>query len=166
MLFSTERISERYLIPVLEDLLEAFPFRLHGFHADNGSKYINKHVAELLDKLLVELTKSRARHSNDNALAKSKNAAVVRKHLGHMHIPQKWAPLLNQFYRRHLNPYINYHRPCFFPLTVTDHKGKQLKTYPYEKMMTPYEKLKSLPEATSYLKPGATFEQLDASGTG
>ena len=94
--------------------------------------------------------------------SETKNAAVVRKHLGYMHIPHKWAPLLNQFHRRHLNPYINYHRPCFFPLTVTDHKGKQRNTYPYEKMMTPYEKLKSLPEATSYLKPGATFEQLDA----
>lgn len=162
MLFSTERISERYLIPVLEDLLEAFPFRLQGFHADNGSEYINQHVAALLGKLLVELTKSRSHHSNDNALAESKNAAVVRKHLGHMHIPQKWAPLLNEFHRRYLNPYLNYHRPCFFPETITDRKGKQCKRYPYEKMMTPYEKLKSLPDASSYLNPGTTFEQLDA----
>jgi hypothetical protein len=32
-------------------------------------------------------------------------------------------------------------------------------------MMTPYEKLKSLPEASTYLKPGITFEQLDAIAT-
>ena len=34
---STEQISERYLLPVLESLLAAFPFRVLGVHADNGS---------------------------------------------------------------------------------------------------------------------------------
>ena len=29
---STERISELYLLPVLESLLEAFPFRILGAH--------------------------------------------------------------------------------------------------------------------------------------
>ena len=162
MVFSSERISECYLIPILKDLLEAFPFCLQGFHADNGSEYINKQVAMLLNKLLIELTKSRPRQSNDNALAEAKNGAVVRKHLGYTHIPQRWAPLLNGFHQRHLNPYLNFHRPCFFPLTITDPKGKQRKTYPYQQMMTPYEKLKSLPEAASYLKAGTTFQDLDA----
>ena len=37
-----------------------------GFHADNGSEYINYTVAKLLDKLRIEFTKSRPRHSNDN----------------------------------------------------------------------------------------------------
>ncbi|MGE4344844.1 MAG: hypothetical protein AB7F20_11295 [Geoalkalibacter sp.] len=50
-----------------------------GFHADNGSEYINRWVTELLEKLHVELTKSRSRHYNDNALVESKNASVVRK---------------------------------------------------------------------------------------
>jgi len=61
----------------------------------------------------------------------------------------------------HLNPYINYHRPCFFPEVVIDAKGKQRKRYPYDKMMTPYEKWKSLPQAASYLKSGTTFTRLD-----
>ncbi|MCP4257383.1 MAG: transposase family protein [Planctomycetes bacterium] len=158
---SVEKISERYLIPVLEQMLEAFPFVIQSFHSDNGSEYINKQVAKLLNKLLIEFTKSRARQSNDNALAESKNAAVVRKHFGYSHIPQKWAPLINQFNQDYLNPYINYHRPCFFPMTVVDAKGKHKKTYPYSQMMTPYDKLKSLPDAAQYLKPQMSFEQLD-----
>ena len=36
-----ERISERYLIPVLEGLLGAFPFQIRGFHSDHGSEYVN-----------------------------------------------------------------------------------------------------------------------------
>jgi len=158
---SVEKISERYLIPVLEQILDAFPFVILSFHSDNGSEYINKQVAKLLNKLLIEFTKSRARQSNDNALAESKNGSVVRKHFGYSHIPQKWAPLINQFNQDHLNPYINYHRPCFFPVTVIDAKGKQRKTYPYSEMMTPYDKLKSLANAAQSLRPQLSFEELD-----
>lgn len=158
---TVEKISEHYLIPVLEQLLDTFPFVIKGFHSDNGSEYINKQVAKLLEKLLIEFTKSRARHTNDNALAESKNASIVRKYLGYSHIPQKWAPLINEFNQAYLNPYINYHRPCFFAEVIVDNKGKQRKRYPYKQMMTPYEKLKSLDNASDYLKPGTTFKQLD-----
>lgn len=160
-----EKISEAYLLPVIRQLLDGFPFAILGFHADNGSEYINYQVAGLLEKLRVEFTKSRPRHSNDNALAESKNGAVVRKHLGYAHIPQHCASLVNTFCADHLNPYVNFHRPCFFPETITDAKGKERKRYRYEKMKTPYEKLKSLPNASQYLKPGITFDELDAQAT-
>jgi transposase InsO family protein len=157
-----EKISEAYLLPVIWQLLAGFPFVILGFHSDNGSEYINYQVAKLLDKLLVEFTKSRPRHSNDNALAESKNAAVVRKHLGYAHIPQHCASLVNAFRTDFLNPYVNFHRPCFFPETITDAKGKERKKYRYKDMMTPYEKFKSIPVASQYLKDGVTLEQLDA----
>ena len=86
---------------------------------------------------------------------------MVRKHFGYSHIPQHWAPLINDFNRQYLTPYLNYHRPCFFPETKIDNKGKQRKIYRYEHMMTPYDKLKSLPKAKDYLKPGVSFEILD-----
>ncbi len=158
-----ERISEAFLIPVLEALLHSFPFVILGFHTDNGSEYINRDVAKLLNKLLIEeQTKSRSRHSNDNAQAESKNGAIVRKHLGYGHIPQRFAAPVNAFCRDYLNPYVNFHRPCLFAETITDAKGKQRKRYPYRLMMTPYEKLKSLPQAETFLKLGVNFEQLDA----
>ena len=158
-----EKISEAFLIPVLEALLLSFPFVIHGFHSDNGSEYINQRVAKLLNKLLVEeQTKSRSRHSNDNAQAESKNGAIVRKHLGYSHIPQRFAAPVNVFCRDYLNPYINFHRPCLFAETITDAKGRQRKRYPYKLMMTPYEKFKSLPGAKRYLKQGVTFQQLNA----
>ena len=159
--FSVEHISERFLLPILEEILTTFPFIIQGFHADNGSEYINRKLAALLEKLRIELTKSRPRHSNDNALAESKNGTVIRKHFGYEHIPGKWAPELNRFHREHFNPYLNFHRPCFFPVPSTDNKGKVIKRYPYEAMETPYEKLKSLPDASGYLQPGVTFAALD-----
>lgn len=108
-------------------MLEFFPFKIKGFHLDNGSEYINKKVAELLEKLRIEFIKSRARHSNDNALAESKNASIIRKTLGCIHIPQRHAELLNKFNQRYLNPHINYHRPCLFPQTVVDKKKARRK---------------------------------------
>ena len=157
-----ERLSEAYLLPVLGQILAGFPFELLGFHADNGSEYINYTVAQLLDKLHVEFTKSRPRHSNDNGLAETKNGAIVRKTFGYAHIPQRWATTVNTFCQAFLNPYVNFHRPCFFPDTVTDRKGKSRKRYLLKDMNTPYEKLKSLPDAAQFLKPGVTFAHLDA----
>jgi len=161
VVLSCSRISEQFLIPVLTEMLGIFPFDINGFHADNGSEYINHQVAKLLNKLHIELTKSRSRHSNDNALAESKNASVVRKTFGYSHIEQHWADELNIFNRAHLNPFLNYHRPCYFPTIVIDDKGKERKKYHYDKMMTPYEKLKTLDNAKDYLKERLSFEQLD-----
>lgn len=162
VVYSVEKISERCLVPALEQMLETFPFTVLGFHSDNGSEYVNRHVATLLDKLRVEFTKSRSRHSNDNALAESKNAAVVRKQFGYGHIPQRYAPLINDFNRKYLNPYLNFHRPCLFPETRLDTRGKERKVYRYGNLMTPYDKLRSLPGAKDCLKPGVTLETLDA----
>lgn len=161
VLCTVEKISELFLIPALEQMLEGFPFLLLGFHSDNGSEYINKQVAALLEKLRIEFTKSRSRHSNDNALAESKNAAIVRKQFGYSHIAQHWASLVNTFNQEHLNPYINFHRPCFFPEIRIDDKGKERKVYRYQNLMTPYDKFKSLANAQDYLKTGMTFEILD-----
>ena len=157
-----ERISENFLLPVLERLLESFPFAVQGFHSDNGSEYVNYQVAALLEKLRVtEFTKSRPRRSNDNGLAESKNGSVVRKMFGNWHIAGAYAELLDRFHREVLANYLNYHRPCLFAHVETDAKGKQRKTYRQADIRTPYEALKALPEAESYLRPGVTFAELD-----
>jgi len=158
---AVEGISERYSIPLLEHLFQQFPFAIRGFHSDNGSEYVNARVAKLLNKLLIEFTKSRPRQSNDNALVEAKNGAIIRKQFGYAHIPQEHAADINRLCRTYLNPYVNFHRPCFFPEIFIDKKGKQRRRYPYHAMMTPYEKLKSLPDPKSFLKPGVTFQSLD-----
>ena len=158
----TERISEQYLEPVLEAMLHQFPFPILGFHADNGSEFINHMVARLLNKLLVgEFTKSRPYRSLDNALVEGKNGAIVRKHIGYGHIPGHHAGRIDAFYRKYFNPYLNYHRPCGFATLETDPGGKQRRIYKASDYQTPYEKLKSLPQAAKYLKQGVSFEHLE-----
>lgn len=159
ILGSVEKISESYLEPLLEDVLDQFPFDILGFHSDNGSEYINKIVAQLLNKLLIRQTKSRARHCNDNALVEGKNGSIIRKHIGYQYIPQRCASLINEFYKNYFNIYLNYHRPCGFPEKRIDKKGKEKKVY--NVYLVPYEALKSHPRAKEFLKKDISFEKLD-----
>lgn len=156
-------ISEAFLLPVLALILQQFPFEIVGFHSDNGSEYINGRVAKLLQKLLVEQTKSRSRHSNDNALAESKNASVVRKHMGYSHIPQKFAKPINEFYQEVFNPWLNLHRPCMFASHTVNAKGKVIKRYRHEDVKTPLAALKQLcDKGLARLKDGVTLAALQA----
>jgi transposase InsO family protein len=155
-------ISESYVLPILEDILAQYPFPIREFHVDNGSEYINHQVQALLQRLLIKLTKSRARHPNDNALVESKNGSILRKYLGYAHIPATHAQAIHTFYRQWFNPYLNFHRPCLFAEITFNSRGKQIKTYPYDNIMTPYEKLRRLPHAVQCLKKGVSFRQLDA----
>src|SRR6202041_161024 len=107
VVLATPRISEAWLLPLLESILEQFPFVILNFHSDNGSEFINKTVAQLLEKLLIEQTKSRPRKSGDNGLVETKNAAIVRKHIGWGHIAPTHAAPVNQFYTGFLNPYVH-----------------------------------------------------------
>lgn len=157
----TSKISEQFLLPVLEAILHQFPFRILGFHSDNGSEYINHKVAEMLEKLLAEFTKSRPNRSQDNALVEGKNGAVIRKLMGYGHIPSQHAEQVQKFYTAHLNGYLNYHRPCGFATVTVDGRGKRRRQYKPVDYATPYEKLKSLAKAEQYLKPNLEFVQLD-----
>ncbi len=151
-------ISEAFLLPALELVMEQFPFVIEGFHSDNGSEYVNHKVAKLLEKLRIEQTKSRSRHSNDNALAESKNASIVRKHMGYEHIPKKHAQAINAFYQQYFNPWLNLHRPCMFSTDKTNAKGKIVKVYKHTDVKTPLECLVLLSDkALVRFKNGVTL---------
>jgi transposase InsO family protein len=156
---STPRISEAYLEPVLEHMLRQFPFRIQGFHSDNGSEFINKTVAQLLEKLRVEQTKSRPRQSGDNGLVETKNGAIIRKHIGYGYIDAKHADAINDFYREYLNPYLNYHRPCAQADVKIDEKGR--KRVSYKRYQTPLETLSLLDKPAQYLRRGLSIDALE-----
>jgi hypothetical protein len=153
------QISEAWLIPVLEAMLRQFPFRIVGFHSDNGSEFINHRVAKLLNKLLVEQTKSRPQHSNDNGLVEAKNGAVIRKHMGYEHNESQHAEGIEVFYERYFNPYLNFHRPCGVPEVVTNSKGKQRRNYRW--YATPWEILRQSPDMARHLRSGLTRAEME-----
>jgi hypothetical protein len=158
---TTPQISEHWLIPLLERLLEQFPFTIRGFHSDNGSEFINYTVAKLLGKLLIEQTKSRAYRTGDNGLVESKNGAVVRKHMGFAHIAAQHAEDVDQFHRQYLNPYLNFHRPCAIAEIVESPNGKRRRVY--RSWATPFEIFSQMPECEGYLRHGVSLGELKRS---
>jgi hypothetical protein len=157
----TETISERHLIPVLEAMLHQFPFRILGFHCDNGSEFLNYQVVDLLNKLLVEeFTKSRAYRTTDNAQVEGKNGAVVRKQIGYGPIGAEHAEAFQKFFTAYLNPYLNFHRPCGYATIATNSRGKRKRTYRHKDYRTPHEKFTTLKGWTEYRKEGITAGML------
>jgi transposase InsO family protein len=156
---ATPQISELWLIPALESILQQFPFVVRGFHSDNGSEFINYRVAGLLEKLFIEQTKSRAYHCGDNGMVEAKNGAVVRKHIGFGYIDAKHAEAIDRFHREHLNPYVNFHRPSAVPKILTAANGKRRRVY--LRWATPFEMFRELPHCEKYLRPQITLAELD-----
>jgi hypothetical protein len=156
------QISERFLEPALEILLEGFPFIVFNFHSDRGSEFINQVVAKLLNKLLIFQTKSRSRHTNDNALVESKNGSVIRKNMGYAYIHQQLVGQINGYLRNFFNPYLDFHRPCLF-LTETRKDKHNRERRIYGEATTPYEKLKEIlhQSGKNFLKPNISLETLD-----
>ncbi len=153
---ATPQISEHWLIPLLEQLLEQFPFAIRGFHSDNGSKFINDTVAKLLDKLLIEQTKSRAHRAADNGMGEAKNGAIVRNHMGFGHIGAQHAEAVERFHRQYLNPYVNFHRPCAVAQIVEQSNGKRRRAY--RRWATPFEIFRQTPRCETYLRAGVAAE--------
>jgi transposase InsO family protein len=155
---ATPQISEFWLIPVLEAMLTQFPFVIRGFHSDNGSEFINYTVARLLSKLLIEQTKSRAHHTGDNGLVECKNGAIIRKHIGFGYIDARHAEAMDVFHRQHLNPYINFHRPCAVPQIITEANGKRRRVY--LRWATPFELFQEVPQCEGLLRGGVSLAEL------
>ena len=92
---------------------------------------------------------------------------MVRKWFGHDHISRRFAPQVNAdrlrpaFAQGVLTPYLNHHHPYLFATEVRDCNGKVRRRYRRRDVATPYEKLKSLPDAEWFLKPGVSFAELD-----
>ena len=57
--------------------------------------------------------------------------------MGYSHIALHHATAINGFYTETFNPYLNFHRPCYFAVDTIDAKGKIQKTYPHDQIMTP-----------------------------
>ncbi|GIU75963.1 MAG: hypothetical protein KatS3mg004_3050 [Bryobacteraceae bacterium] len=89
----------------------------------------------------------------------AKNGAVIRKQLGYGYIDAQYAEQITAFYREHLNPYVNFHRPCAVP--ELQHMGQGKIERIYRRWATPYELLCEVAQLEDYLRPGITAAQLE-----
>lgn len=154
-------LLEENVIPAIVSALDFFPFKIIHFHSDNGSEFINHHLAELLNARLITQTKSRARRSTDNGLIESKNAHVVRKYFGHCFISSKHCDKINVFLKDYFYTFINFYRVCLFPTKMVNNNGKVTIKYKQDDATTPFIKLKSIDPNGICLKDGGSYKRLE-----
>ena len=91
--------GERIVAAGLEQLWLRFPFHVAGIHSDNGSEFINHHLARWCDTRKITFTRGRASHKNDQAHAEQKNWSVVRRSVGYFRYDTgRELDLLNQLW--------------------------------------------------------------------
>jgi hypothetical protein len=85
--------------------------------------------------------------------------------MGYGLIGNEWADRIHEFYTQHLNPYLNFHRPCGFATIEINQRGKRRRHYRADDYRTPYEKLTSRFQWKTYLKPDVTPQSLSQLAT-
>lgn len=147
---SVERVDAASVGDVLDSLQRALPFNLQRFVMDS-SEPVGREVAALLESLRRERL-GRFEADPRDTVPDVRNASPAER--------------VNAFTRRSLSPYLNYHRLCVFPAEALDGEGDAGTRSPgAPDIMTPYERLKSLPGADACLTSGTSFADLDAAAS-
>ena len=160
LIYVVKQVSERYLLPVLQDMLNTFPFEIIEIHSDNGFEYINHKVSKILTGLHIKQLKSRPYKSEDNGQIETKNT-IIRKEMGYFPMSDKYIEPLSMFFSKYYNDYLNYHHPCAYPTMTKDNKGRIRRKYSQSNYMTPYQKLKEIDPQSTTLKKGVSFQYMD-----
>jgi hypothetical protein len=75
--------GERIVADGLETLRLRFPFHIAGIHSDNGSEFINHHLARWCATRQITFSRGRPSNKNDQAHVEQKNWSVVRRSAGY-----------------------------------------------------------------------------------
>jgi hypothetical protein len=136
----------------LANIEEQLPFRLTGFHSDNGGEFLNYHLVRYFREhdLPVAQTRSRPYHKNDTARVEQKNYTHVRLLLGYSRIenPELLAPI-NELYRA-WEFFNNFFSPCLKLVEKTKKGSHYYKRY--DTPQSPYQRLMASPAVTELQK--------------
>jgi hypothetical protein len=130
------------VLSATREVEERLPFALLGFDSDNGGEFLNHHLHSYMinREAVVEFTRSRPYHSDDNAHVEQKNWTWARQLLGYGRLedPELVAPI-SALYREVWAPWQNFFLPCL-KLAQKWREGSQWRKR-YELPRTAYERL-------------------------
>ena len=145
--------GERATVAGLDRLRRRLPFALLGLDSDNGSEFINWHLARYAEKRHITFTRSRPYRKNDQAHVEQKNWTAIRQLVGYQRLdtPEQ-LKLLNDLYQNEWRLYLNFFQPTMkIKATVKDQTtGK--KTKHYYRAQTPYQRMMSHPNISEQQK--------------
>ena len=132
--------GEQGVVRALDQIRRELPFRLRGIDSDNGSEFINYHLAGYCQKHHLEFTRSRPYKKDDNAHIEQKNWTHVRKVFGwERYDTSEVLDAMNELYRNELRLMMNLFQPSV-KLTSKERVGSRLRRH-YDAAKTPLDRL-------------------------
>jgi transposase InsO family protein len=134
--------GETGVVAAMEEIRSGLPFALLAIDSDNGSEFINHHLARWCKKHEVSFTRSRAYKKNDNAHIEQKNWTHVRRIFGWERFDTaEQCASMNALYRTDLYHMQNFFQPCVKLVTKTRVGSKVRRRY--DAATTPLERLRA-----------------------
>jgi hypothetical protein len=131
--------AQKHVFPGLTALRAALPFPLLGLNTDNGSEFINDHLARYCAQEHIHFTRSRPYKKNDNCFVEQKNYSIVRRYTGYdRYDNEEELNILNQLYKT-LRLYTNFFLPAMKLISKTRIGSKITKKYDIPK--TPFKRV-------------------------
>ena len=132
--------GEDVVVAALEEMRRTLPFPLRSIHSDNGSEFINHHLAGHCRKRHIAFSRSRPYKKDDNAHIEQKNWTHVRKVFGwERYDTREILAAMNDLYRNELRVMMNLFQPSV-KLIQRVRVGSRL-TRRYDKARTPLDRL-------------------------
>lgn len=141
----------------LKGLRARLPFPLLGLDSDNGSEFLNHHMARFCEEQGIVFTRCRPYVKNDQCRVEQKNRSVVRRHAGYgRYEADAHLALLARIYGL-LRLLVNFYEPSL--------KGKEGAMTPYRRLLASgavgEDKARDLGAVYGGLNPVALRRELD-----
>jgi hypothetical protein len=150
-----------WVLAALKHIASALPFEVRGIDSDNGSEFINHHLAAYCKDNRITFTRSRAWHKNDSCYVEQKNWSVVRRNVGYARFdtPEELG-VLNELYAV-LREHTNFFMPSV-KLISKERDGAKVRKR-YDTPTTPYDRVLASPDVPDAAKARLTrrYEKLN-----
>jgi hypothetical protein len=154
--FAVRNKAQFHVFEGLKTIRTQMPFPLLGVDSDNGSEFINMHLARYCEAERITFTRSRPYRKNDNCYVEQKNYSIVRRTVAYYrYASPAQLVLLNDIYRT-LRLYTNFFQPVM-KLQEKVRAGSKL-TRRYDAPCTPYKRLLAHPLVPQEIKERLTIQ--------
>lgn len=131
--------GEKAVVDALDEMAQAFPFRINGIDSDNGSEFINWHLFRYCESHRIQPFRGRPYKKDGNAHIEQKNWTHVRKLVGwDRYDTQEAVNAMNDLYHNEIRLFMNLFLPSM-KLLRKKRIGSRL-TRVYDKPKTPFER--------------------------
>ena len=131
-----------WTLEALKDIAASLPFPLLGIDSDNGSEFINAHLATWTAEQRISFTRSRPNEKNDSCYIEQKNWCVIRREVGYgRYDTQAERDVIAVIYAD-LRLYNNFFLPSM-KLIARERRGARIYKR-YDDPATPYQRLLAL----------------------